>query len=164
MTDTEPDSAPAGEPTLVTVEPTTTAVVRGAVPPDQLRDFFDRSFQVLGEVIASPASQRSPVRRSADIAGRSMRTRWTSKWASPRIGPSTPTGSAEAGSLPGGRVARLVHPGPFDQLSDAWHRLADWIDTAGLTPGPDRWEVYLTEPSPEMDPADLRTELDWAIS
>jgi hypothetical protein len=26
------------------------------------------------------------------------------------------------------------------------------------------WEVYLTEPSPEMDPADLRTELNWPVT
>ncbi len=163
MTDTEPDSAPAGEPTLVTVEPTTTAVVRGAVPPDQLRDFFDRAFQVLGEVIAAqPVTITGPAfsryRGPLDEDTTDLEVGFTTDR------PIAAEGSAEAGSLPGGRVARLVHPGPFDQLSDAWHRLADWIDTAGLTPGPDRWEVYLTEPSPEMDPADLRTELDWAIS
>ena len=27
----------------------------------------------------------------------------------------------------------------------------------------DRWEVYLTEPSPEMDPNELRTALNWTI-
>ncbi len=26
------------------------------------------------------------------------------------------------------------------------------------------WEVYLTEPSPGMDPDALRTELDWPVS
>ena len=26
-----------------------------------------------------------------------------------------------------------------------------------------RWEVYLTEPSPKMDPNELRTELNWTI-
>jgi effector-binding domain-containing protein len=25
------------------------------------------------------------------------------------------------------------------------------------------WEVYLTEPSPDMDPAELRTELFWPL-
>lgn len=28
---------------------------------------------------------------------------------------------------------------------------------------PALWEVYLTEPSPDMDPADLRTELNWLL-
>jgi hypothetical protein len=30
-----------------------------------------------------------------------------------------------------------------------------------LEPAASCWEVYTTEPSPEMDPADLRTQLVW---
>ena len=42
-------------------------------------------------------------------------------------------------------------------------RLAAWMGEQGLTPGPVLWEVYVTEPSPDMDPADLRSELNWLL-
>ena len=62
-----------------------------------------------------------------------------------------------------GGSPRLVHEGSFDELGSSWGRLGQWIAAAGLTPGEDMWEVYVTEPSPDMDPADLRTELNWTI-
>ena len=58
----------------------------------------------------------------------------------------------------------MVHAGSFDGLSEAWQRLGAWIGGQGLTPANDYWEVYVTEPSPDMDPADLRTELNWPVS
>ena len=48
-------------------------------------------------------------------------------------------------------------------MGEAWGRLGAWIAEQGLTPGADLWEVYVTEPNPEMDPADLRTELFWTV-
>ena len=62
-------------------------------------------------------------------------------------------------------MAKLVHHGGLDGLPEgAWERLAGWIDEKGLAPGADIWEVYVTEPSPDMDPADLRTELIWWLA
>ena len=60
--------------------------------------------------------------------------------------------------------ARLVHEGSFDQLGSSWGRLAEWIAAAGTAPGEDFWEVYVTEPSPDMNPVDLRTELNWPVT
>jgi effector-binding domain-containing protein len=57
-----------------------------------------------------------------------------------------------------------VHVGAFDGLGESWGRLGEWIGAQGLIPGADMWEVYVTEPSPDMDPADLRTELCWTIA
>ena len=72
-------------------------------------------------------------------------------------------GRVVAASLPGTRVARLVHHGAFDRLGSSWERLLEWTREQGLTPGAGMWEVYLTEPSPEMDPDDLRTELNLPV-
>lgn len=69
-----------------------------------------------------------------------------------------------AGSLPGGRVARLTHHGSFDRLGSSWDRLGSWMRARGLPAGEDRWETYVTEPSPDMDPRDLRTELNWPVA
>ena len=59
--------------------------------------------------------------------------------------------------------ARLVHLGSYDRLVASWERLGSWMGEHGLTPGPVLWEVYVTEPSPDMDPADLRSELNWSL-
>ena len=39
-----------------------------------------------------------------------------------------------------------------------------WIDEHGFAAGETLWEVYITEPSPDMDPSELRTELNWALA
>ena len=70
----------------------------------------------------------------------------------------------DVGSLPAGRAARLVHHGSYDELGSSWERLARWMRDQRLEPAAFFWEVYVTEPSPDMDPADLRTELIWPVA
>jgi effector-binding domain-containing protein len=149
------------EPALVDVAAVTTAVVGAVVPRQELVKFFDRSFSNVAAVLSdqdiaieSPAFARyhRPPAEDVDlevgfVTARAVR----------------PVGDVRVGSLPGGRVARVVHQGGYDQLGASWGRLGSWIDAQGLTPGRDLWEVYVTQPSPEMDPATLRTELNWSI-
>ena len=61
--------------------------------------------------------------------------------------------------LPAGRVAVVSHLGGFDGLGRAWGRLLGEIQGRGLSAGTPFWESYVTEPSPDMDPATLRTDL-----
>lgn len=150
------------EPTLVTLEPVTTAVIRGEILMDRLPEFFDSSFGALG-----PAVQQ----QDAGIAGPAFALYHRMPTDSVDLEVGFPTlravqeaGDVRASSLPGGRVARLVHEGSFDGLVGAWQRLGGWIAEQGLQPRESGfWEVYLTEPSPDMDPADLRTELNWPL-
>ncbi len=149
-------------PELLTVEPVTTAVVKGTISPKEVRDFFDRSFSVLGEAIRSQGvSITGPAfGLYHGIPDETMDL----EVGFPTDRPIEPAGSAEAGELPGGRVVRLVHSGSYDGLGEAWQRLGRWIAEQGLTPGEPFWEVYVTEPHPDMDPAELRTELNWPVS
>ena len=149
------------EPVLVDAAAATTAVIGAVVTREELVNFFDRSFSTVATVLSdqdivieSPAFARyhRPPTEDVDlevgfVTARAVR----------------PDRDVRPGSLPGGRVARLVHKGGYDQLGTSWSRLSSWIDAQGLTPGPDRWEVYVTEPSPQIDPAALRTELNWSI-
>lgn len=73
-------------------------------------------------------------------------------------------GEVRSSTLPAGQVARTMHRGSFDGLGESWGRLRTWTNDQGMTPGPVMWESYLTEPSPDMDPADLRTELTWPVT
>lgn len=150
------------EPELVDVAATSTAVVRGVVPVTDLAAFFDRSFTTLaGTVTAQGAAITGPAfafyhampGETADLAV-----------GFPTAEAVRPDGDVEASELPGGRVARLVHAGGYDDLAASWERLRAWIAEQGHQPGPVFWEVYVTEPSPDTDPADLRTELVWPLA
>lgn len=151
----------AAEPELVTVPAITTAVVRGVVPMADMPSFFDASFSALVETVSA---------QQIDIAGPGFayHYRRPSDTADLEIGFATdgavrPEGDVVPSSLPAARVARLVHAGAFDGLPGSWQRLHNWIEEQGLTAGSAIWEVYVTEPTPDMDPADLRTELNWPV-
>jgi effector-binding domain-containing protein len=155
------DRSAGATPELVTVPATTTAVVRGTVAAEETADFFDRSFSVLGEAMA--AQGVSPTGPAFGLY-RGLPDQTVDLEVGFPTGRAVETdGSVEVGELPGGQVARMVHAGSFDGLAEAWQRLGGWIAEQGLTPGETYWEVYLTEPNPEMDPADLRTELNWPV-
>ena len=149
-------------PELVTVDETVTAVVRAVVPAGELMSFFDRSFGALDKTIAA---QQVAVKGPAFA----RYYREPAETVDLEVGFATdrsiqPDGDVAASTLPAARVARLVHAGSFEELGSSWAQLRSWMDAQGLTPGTTLWEVYLTEPSPEMDPADLRTELNWSVS
>lgn len=155
------DASDVIDPEIVDVAPATTAVIGAAVAADELVSFFDRSFSRLagvlsrqGIAIESPAFAlyHGPPVETVDLEVGFVTDR-----------PVQPDGDVRAGTLPGGRVARVVHQGGYDGLAVSWERLRSWIDVSGLTPGPELWEVYVTEPSPDMDPAVLRTELNWSL-
>jgi effector-binding domain-containing protein len=146
------------DPQLATVTSVPTAVVRGRVAPDDLRNFFDTSFSTLAQTLSaqgiSIAGPAFGLYRDAPDNVVDLEVGF------PIDGAVTPEGDVVASSLPAGRVARLVHAGSFDGLEASWRRLKTWIDEQGLTSQPVWWEAYVTEPSPDMDPNDLRTELN----
>ena len=68
-------------------------------------------------------------------------------------------GGVVASELPPGPVARATHAGGYDTLGASWQALTEWVQEQGRTAGPRMWEVYVTQPTPEADPATLRTDL-----
>jgi effector-binding domain-containing protein len=156
------ENANMTEPDLADVTETTTAVIQGVVPMAEIAGFFDRSFSELATVLAEqgiaptgPAFARyaGPPGETADL-----------EVGFPVDRTVTQAGGVHSSSLPAGRVARVVHAGGYDQLGETWGLLSAWIAEQGHTPGADLWEVYVTEPNPDMDPADLRTELFWTVT
>lgn len=152
----------AADPRLLDTDEVLTAVVHGRISPTRITEFYDSSFGLLpaaitagGAVITGPAFCRY-----GSISEEAMELE-VGFPVDRKIGPD---GAVVPGRLPAGRIARLVHHGAFDGLTAAWDRLRTWITAQGLTPGVTQWEVYLTEPDPQMDPADLRTELNWSVA
>lgn len=156
------DTSTCASPEIVTVEEVTTAVVREVVPFDDMAPFFDRAFATLAHAVKE---QRIAVTGPAFA-------RYLSEPAATvhlEVGFATeraiePYDTASAGSLPAGRVARLLHSGAFERIGPSWQRLRAWTVARGMTPGSTLWEVYLVDPTPHMDPADLRTELNWMLT
>jgi effector-binding domain-containing protein len=132
------------------------------VPVTGLREFFDDSFRTLAQVLAA---QRAAVLSPAfalfhGIPGDTLDLE--TGFVTDR--PVQPGRGVVAGSLPGGRAVRLTHLGSFDGLGSSWERLDSWIRAQGLPARPQRWESYVTRPSPEMNPRDLRTDLTWPLA
>lgn len=67
--------------------------------------------------------------------------------------------TVEAGTLPAGTVAVTSYIGPYDGLFGAWERFGAELREKGMTPRLPFFEVYVTEPSPDADPAAMRTDL-----
>ncbi len=146
---------------IVEHEARVTAVVRGTVAMTDLAGFFDRSFGLLAPTLADqgvvPQSAAFALYRSVPTDVVDLEVGFVTDRA------VQPTDDVVVSELPGGTVARTVHAGSFDGLGDAWGALMGQVVAQGRTPGT-MWEVYLTEPSPDMDPADLRTELVVVVS
>ncbi len=147
---------PASAPIMIEVPETATAVVAATVPKDELPSFFDRSFGLLGATLAEqgvailgPAFARydGPMGEAIEL-----------EVGFPIDGVLVETGEVKTGSLPGGRAAHLSHLGGYDGLAASWECLTTWTVDQGLSISA-IWEVYVTEPSPDMDPATLRTDL-----
>ena len=162
-----PASDQAAGPVVCETAEASTAVVRGSVPITGLRDFFDNSFRLLPQVIAG---------QGAAIQGAAFCLyRESSEAPAPDAAVDLELGFAVdcvvqaqdgvmPGRLPAGDVARYVYAGGFDGLGSAWERLRSWIGEHGREAGPLRWEVYQTQPTPDMDPSELRTELNWLLA
>lgn len=148
-------------PQLLELEEQATAVIRGTVPMAELGPFIDASFATLAETLQHQGMAPSGAAFArydgppGDVV--ELEVGFTTGT------PVAPEGDVVASTLPAGPAARTVYTGGYDGLGAAWGELKSWIGAQGRAPGRLLWEVYLTEPRPETDPADLRTELTWQV-
>ena len=68
-------------------------------------------------------------------------------------------GDVAAGDLGGGEAAGGLHVGPYDTLHETYRAMQEWIAARGRAAAADMWEVYLTDPEQEPDPADWLTQI-----
>ena len=66
--------------------------------------------------------------------------------------------------LSGGQVATTTHQGPYENLSDAYAALQEWIEAHGLKTAGAPWECYVTDPGDNPDPKDWKTNVFWPVS
>lgn len=150
-------SDPLTEPTPVNLPATPTAVVRHrGVTLATLRPLFDSGFSAVaasGAAINGPAFAlyRGDTSATFDLdIGFPL--------AEPLAAPVRGVESVEPSELPAGSARALSHLGAYGSLHQSWGRLGEHARQLGLTPL-GMLEVYVTEPSPELDPTTLRTDL-----
>lgn len=148
---------PLTTPTALTLEAAPTAVVRHrGVTMATLRPLFDSGFTALassGAAIGGPAFAwyRGDTGGEFDLdIGFPL--------AEPLAQPVQGVETVEPSRLPSGSALVLSHLGAYGSLHESWGRLDEHARRHGLTPT-GMLEVYVTQPSPELDPTTLRTDL-----
>ncbi|GGK68176.1 GyrI-like domain-containing protein [Ornithinimicrobium pekingense] len=150
----------ASSPEIVRREEVPTAVVRATVRMDEISQVFDRAYPL----VASTLEQQGGRPLEAIGYYPSMPSETIDVEAGfTTAAPATDEGDVVVSSLPGGDVARLTHLGPYDTLAESWERLGRWVAEQGRRPGRGVWEVYVSEPTPDSDPATLRTDIYWPL-
>lgn len=151
--------SPRDEPELVVLDTVPTAVVKHAdVSMERIREVFDTSFAALGGSGVVPAGAAFAVYRGDPADQFDVEVGFP--LAGPLAAP-VPNGelTVEPSVLPAGRAVTLSHVGGYDGLGDAWARLFSGVVGGGLRPGEAIIEVYVTAPTPDADPAGMRTDL-----
>lgn len=138
--------------TFADVQPVPVAVVQGRVEPENLTGFLGAAF---ADVMAAAAAQQAkvvgpPFGRYRQVAGG-----WEVTAGFPVSGTLQDTGRVRYETLPGGRVARTVHRGPYDEIGPAYEATEAYAVENRFEPAGQPWEVYLDAP----DVPEPRTEV-----
>lgn len=136
-----------------------TVVMRTIVPVEAIPAFLGKAFGAVAEHIGAhdadfagpPFARYLPV--SDDFRAFEIEAGF----------PVTPAiageGEIEASTLPGGEVATVTHTGPYDAMRPTYQAITDWLGAHQATPLGAPWEVYLSDPDDEPDPAVWRTDI-----
>lgn len=160
---------PFSELTVLEATTTPTAVVEARnLPMAEIPTLFDTTFSALLPALAEAGME---------VAGPAfaLYTKQPSDTLDLEVGVPITAGLTRAlplgegriaipSQLPGGSVAALTYNGGYEGLSEAWAAFTHDAVSAGHHPGMPFFEVYVTEPRPDMDPADLRTDLFLTLS
>ncbi len=149
-------------PVVVELAPRDAIAVRGVIAIADMPSFFERAFATAAsaavaagvEIVGPPFSFYPD--EPAEIV--------TVEAGFPVSKPVDPAGDAHPFVLPGGRVIRAVHVGPYDTMEQTYAELQAWMDEQGFQPAAGMWENHLSDPRAEPDPSTWRTEIIWPIT
>lgn len=145
-------------PSIISVPEQRAAIIRLTVKRSEMQAVMPTAIKELRMVLAAqglvPAGPMFAHHLSMDGAGFDFEVGF------PINEPLAETGRVRSGSLPAARLARTIHRGGYEGLSDAWGELRRWIKANGHTRAVDLWEVYASGPETGSDAAEWRTELN----
>ncbi|NEE02127.1 MerR family transcriptional regulator [Phytoactinopolyspora halotolerans] len=151
----------AYEFSTTTIEPVTVIGRTLSTPPEAISEtagpVYHQIYEALGRAGITPTAP--PRMAYPQMEGDT----WTIElWVPVPEGSSAPDGLT-ARRFPGGRVARTLHVGPYDELGMAYRELEAWMAKQGLTPSAPPFDVYPNDPAVVKDPAKYETEILWPI-
>ena len=139
-----------------------TAVVRATVRLADLPAFFGRA---LGSVWQALEAQGLTPAGKPFAYYLGMPTETVEVEAGfPVAGRLEPTGDVVPSELPGGKIATVLHVGPYEALSATYDRLTAWARERGLQTADAMWEVYYSDPEKEPDASTWRTGVYWPVT
>jgi effector-binding domain-containing protein len=147
---------PSSKIELRVVKPHQTASVRETVARDDVTPGLGRAFQAVREALAKQGVEAdgSPFARWHEFGDQvDMEAGLMVKAA------ITPDGDVKPGQLPGGPAVIAVHAGPYEGLRATYDAMEAWIARGERTASGGPWEIYLTDPSVEPNPAKWLTEI-----
>lgn len=147
---------------IVHLEEQPAAVVRATLPVAELPGFFGRAFEAVLAVLAAQGvgptgppfgSYPGMVGDTVEVAA-----------GFPTERPIDPSGDVVPLTLPGGRAVATTHVGPYEAMgATTYPELQSWMAAEGLEPASGPWEIYLSDPESEPDPATWRTRVVWPV-
>ncbi len=133
-----------------------TFVVRGRVAVEDIGQWlgpvFHRTAAAAGSSIVGPPFARYHMVGEAP-------TEFEVEAGFPVAVAGTAENGVETSELPGGPALVVTHIGPFDEIASAYEAVTEWLAEHGDETAGAPWEVYLTDPAQEPDPARWRTEI-----
>jgi effector-binding domain-containing protein len=144
---------------VVDLDPQPTAVMRATVPMAELTTFFGRAFSAVWSLLTAQGVAVAGAPFGLYLSEPTDTVELEAGF--PVAGPFTPSDEVISSVLPGGRAAATMHVGPYDSMEKTYGALLAWITGRGMTPGTTMWEVYLTDPQKEPDPAKWQTMIYW---
>jgi DNA-binding transcriptional MerR regulator len=137
-------------------------LVRGRTTERDFETWFARAFRTLAVHVS-----RSGLVVSGAGGGRFPDRQWdpddVEVEALLPVDRAVPGPGVEAGRLPAGRLAVVLHAGPYDGVVAAHGLLGEWAATQGVEPDGSLQEIYLVGPHHTPTTAAWRTEVGWLL-
>lgn len=146
---------------LVSHKKEATIGIRDVVRMDELKAFFKEGYGRLYEVIELESLETTgmPFARYYGMPSDTIDVELGVPVAEPYAGPADIRGS----SLPEAEAVVAMHVGSYDTLPETYDAIAQWMGARGMTPRPDMWEFYLSDPETEPDPDQWLTQVVWPV-
>lgn len=141
----------------------TAVVVRHDFPMYEMPSLMDGTFSHLADALEEagrhPSGPAFALHHRAPVATADLEVGFPID--APLEGTLTlPNGFEVVGStIPGGRVAWISHIGGYAGLAEKWGAFTEKIGESEEQMTYPFWEFYVTAPTPDTDPATLRTDL-----